>query len=125
MAADEGPSGAEGRKARRKERLKSERAGARALSELTDAAVEAALQLAPEVAGDRTHGNRERAIDLAFPTRDAARHARRRINEALFAEEWLDEIEVWLWEDGVSTRKPLTEHGRRDGYELRLGQRRR
>ena len=104
-------------------RAESERAGANDMGELTDAAVEAAMALATEIAADRSHGSRERAVDVDFPTRDAAKHARKRINEALFAAEWLDELEVWLWEADTNVREPLTEHGGRNGYELRIEQR--
>ncbi len=121
----EPPTKSERKRARRKVRSESERSGAREIGELTDAAVEAAMALAPEVAAAGGQGSRERAIDVAFPTRDAAKHARKRINEALFADEWLDELEVWLWEAGVNVREPLTEHGRENGYELRLEQRHR
>jgi hypothetical protein len=110
----EPPTKSERKRARRKVRAESERAGAHETAGLTDAAVEAAMALAPEVAGDRSHD---------FPTRDAAKHARKRINEALFAAEWLDELEVWLWEADTHVREPLTEHGGRNGYELRIEQR--
>lgn len=119
----EPPTKAERKRARRAKRAESERSGARELAELTDTAVNAALALAPEVAAARNHGPREAAIDVAFPTRDAAKHARKRINEALFADEWLDEVEVWLWEADVNVREPLTDHGRTAGYELRIEQR--
>jgi hypothetical protein len=119
----EPPTKSERKRARRQVRAESERAGANDMGELTDAAVEAAMALAPEIAADRSHGSRERAVDVDFPTRDAAKHARKRINEALFAAEWLDELEVWLWEADTHVREPLTEHGGRNGYELRIEQR--
>lgn len=121
---DEPPTKSERKRARRKARRRSEQSGARLLADLTDAAVEAALALAPVVADDRSHGPRERAVDVAFPTRDGARHAMRRINEALFADEWLDEIEVWLWEPDASVREALTDEGQLSGYQIRIRQRR-
>ena len=112
----------EQRKARRKEQVQAERAGARELHALTDAAVDIALQFAPEVAAALNRSSSERAIDVAFPTLDAAKHARKRINDALSVAEWQNDVDVWVWQFDTHVRPPLTDHGRESGYELRLEQ---
>ena len=116
---------AERRRERRKARRRAERAGGRELADLADDAVERALQLAPAVADAPTAAGSERVIDVALPSRDAAVYVVRRINEALAIGEWLDEIDVWIWEAGESARPPLSDHGAATGIEIRLEQARR
>ncbi len=115
-------SKSERKKARRRERKASEAAGAQELNALADAAVERALELAPEVADAPNRATSERVIDLPIPTVDAARFILKRINEALASGEWLDEIEAWVWEFDTSVRDALTEAGAESGVELRLEQ---
>lgn len=89
---------------------------------MAEAAVTEALRLAPEVAAASNQPASERVIDVAVGTIDAARYARKRINEALAYGEWLNDVQVWVWEEGVHTRAPLSDSGRRFGVELRLEQ---
>ena len=117
-----GKSKAERKKARRRERRSAERAEARTLETLAAAGVESALKLAPEVAAAPDRDASERVVDAPVTTVDAARFVRKRINEALAFEEWLDEVEAWVWEADTSVREPLTELGRTCGVELRLEQ---
>lgn len=91
--------------------------------ELTAAAVEEALRLAPEVVGAATVPASERCIDIAFPDVGDAVFARKRINEALAVGEWLDEVEVWVWRAGKNVRPPLSDHGAASGFELRIERR--
>ena len=122
MTSPSGPSKEERKKARRRERANQERAAARDLEALADVAVEQALQLVAQVADAPDQASSERGIDVACPTVDAARYVRKRINAALTYGEWLDEVQVWVWEAGVHTRPPLTEHGKSRGIEVRLEQ---
>ena len=111
-------SKAERKKARRRARQEAEREGGRSLDALADAAVAEAEQLAAAVV-DGGPGT-EVAFDLVFDTVDAARFVLRRVNEVLAVGEWLDDVDAWVWEAGVSTRPPLTDTGTRTGIELRL-----
>jgi hypothetical protein len=122
MAEISEPSKAERKKARRRDRKAAERAEGRRLEELADAAVASAMELAPDVAAASNQASSERAIDIEVTTVDAARFARKRINEALAYEEWLDVVEAWVWEADTSVRPALTEHGAAHGIELRLEQ---
>lgn len=115
-------SKSERKKARRKTKKASERAGARELGALTDAVVDEALRLAPEVASTTTRESSERAIDMAIPTVDAARFMVKRINEVLVIGEWLDVVDVWIWQADQHTRAPLTDAGRASGLEIRMEQ---
>jgi hypothetical protein len=117
-----GPSKSERKKARRRQRRTSERSEAVKLEALAAAGVESALRLAPEVAAAPNRDASERVIDAAVTTVDAARFVRKRINEALAFEEWLDEVEAWVWDVDTSVRDPLTELGASCGVELRLEQ---
>jgi hypothetical protein len=112
----------ERKKARRKTKRSSERAGGRELEALIDAIVEEALRLAPEVASAANRDVSERGIDIVIATPDAARFMVKRINEALVIGEWLDDVEVWLWQAESHTREPLTDAGRTSGLEIRLEQ---
>ncbi|MEZ5244891.1 MAG: hypothetical protein R2707_07335 [Acidimicrobiales bacterium] len=122
MTEPMGKSKEERKKARRRERKNSERAEAQKLEALAAAGVESALALAPEVAAAPDRDASERVIDAAVTTVDAARFVRKRINEALAFEEWLDEVEAWVWDAETSVRAPLTELGATCGVELRLEQ---
>ena len=117
-----GKSKEERKKARRRERKTAERAEAQKLEALATAGVESALLLAPEVAAAPNRDASERVIDAPVTTVDAARFVRKRINEALAFEEWLDEVEAWVWEADSSVREPLTELGATCGVELRIEQ---
>ena len=95
------PSKAERKRARRKQRAASERAGARALDVLADAAVDEALEVVARVADDGELG-----LTTEVTTLEAARYCLKRINDALRMDEWLDEVEVWVWDAHMSVRRP-------------------
>lgn len=116
-----GKSKAERKKARRRARKASEVAESKRLETLATAGVEAALELAPEVAA-AAHDAADRALPVAVTTVDAARFVRKRINEALAYEEWHGEVEAWVWDVDSSVRAPLTDNGVEFGVELRLEQ---
>lgn len=122
MSEPIGKSKAERKKARRRARKASEVAEGQKLEALTTEAIEAAMSLAPEVAAAPSRDESERALDIVVLTVDAARFVRKRINEALAYEEWLDEVEAWVWDVDTSVREPLTDHGVEYGVELRLEQ---
>ena len=117
-----GKSKEERKKARRRERKTAERAEAQKLEALATTGVESALALAPEVAAAPNRDASERVIDAPVTTVDAARFVRKRVNEALAFEEWLDEVEAWVREADSSVREPLTELGATCGVELRIEQ---
>lgn len=112
----------ERKKARRRQRRASEREAGKTVDRLADDAVEQALALAPAVADAPSREESERAVDVEFPTVDAARFALRRVNEALAVGEWLDVVDAWVWERDVHQRPPLTVSGAATGVELRLEQ---
>lgn len=116
-------SKAERKKARRRARKESEAAGGRDLEAMTSAAVEQALALAPDVAAAIELADRERVLDVAVETVDAARFIRKRVNEALGFHEWIDEVEVWVWDIDTNVRDPLSAGGREFGVEIRLERR--
>lgn len=116
-------SSAERKKARRRARKDAEAAGGRDLESITDAAVEQAIALAPQIAVATEPHERERVLDVVLETVDAARFVRKRVNEALGFDEWLDEVEVWVWEYELHTREPLSDAGREFGVEIRLERR--
>lgn len=113
-----GLSKSERKKARRKQRAATERAGGQALTELADAAVDEALAVV-----DRVDAEGEVALSTVMPSVEAAKYCRKRINEALGYDEWLDEIEVWVWDAHSHRRAALTEGGEAGGVELRLERR--
>lgn len=115
MQKNTGRSKAERKKARRKQRAAAERSGGQALIELADTAVDEALVLV-----ERVETERELALSTVMPTIAAAEYCRKRINEAFGYSEWLDEVEVWVWNAHTSTRTALTEAGETNGVELRL-----
>ena len=108
-------SKAERKKARRKERAASDRAGGQALDELADATVDEALQLVTRVAEEGELG-----FSTEVKTPEAARYCLKRINDALRMDEWLDEVEVWVWNAHTSVRRPMTPGGETNGVELRI-----
>ncbi|MEO0492108.1 MAG: hypothetical protein AAF081_01680 [Actinomycetota bacterium] len=108
-------SKAERKKARRKQRAASDRAGAQALDVLADAAVDEALQLVTRVADEGELG-----FSTEVSTLEAARYCLKRINDALRMDEWLDEVEVWVWNAHTSVRRPITPSGETHGIELRI-----
>lgn len=111
----------ETRKAKRKERERSERRAGRDLDRLTDDALAIALELVSEVAVATASELRDRAIDVEFSSIDAARFAQKRINEALGVREWSDEVRAWVWVAGERRGGPArSDHGRQVGFELRL-----
>ena len=115
MHENDGRSKSERKKARRRQRAAAERSGGKALIELADAAVDEALSLL-----DRIEAERELALTTEMPTIAAAEYCRKRINEALGYREWLDEVDVWVWNAHTSTRDPMTDAGATNGVELRL-----
>ena len=119
MNEDTGLSKAERKKARRKQRAAAERSGAQALADLADAAVDEAMALV-----GRVEAEGELALETAMPSLDAATYCRKRINEALGFDEWLDEVEVWVWDAHTHRRAALSEGGKAVGVEIRLERRR-
>ena len=117
-----GGSKSERKKARRRARKNSEYSEGKRLDELATRAVESAMELAPRVAAASSQEASECVIDIQVTTVDAARFVRKRVNEALAYEEWLDTVEAWVWEADTSVRSALTEHGETHGIELRLEQ---
>lgn len=113
-----GLSKSERKKARRKQRAATERAGGQALVELAAAAVDEAVSIV-----DRVEAERELALSTVMPSVAAAQYCRKRINEALGYDEWLDEVEVWVWDAHTHQREALSEAGRAGGVELRLERR--
>ena len=109
------PSKAERKKARRKQRAASERAGAHALDVLADAAVEEAIVVVARVADDGELG-----LSTEVTTLEAARYCLKRFNYAMRMDEWLDEVEVWVWDAHTSVRRPITLGGETHGVELRI-----
>ncbi|MBO3748167.1 tetratricopeptide repeat protein [Streptosporangiaceae bacterium NEAU-GS5] len=78
----------------------------------------AAMDVAREVEADR----RQRAVDRGFTTRDEAAAARAALARALYPAEGASvapHVRPWVWTT-ASSGKPLTEHGRRTGIEIRL-----
>lgn len=118
MVPEREPSKAERKKARRKQRAASDRAGGQALDELADAAVDEALQLVSQVTDDGEIG-----LSTEVATLEAARYCLKRINDALRMDEWLDEVEVWVWDAHTSVRRPITSGGEASGVEIRLERR--
>ncbi len=112
---ERGPSKAERKNARRKQRVASERAGACALNVLADAAVDEALEVVARVADDGELG-----LSTEVTTLEVARYCLKRINDALRMDEWLDEVEVWVWDAHTSVRRPITPGGETHGVEIRI-----
>lgn len=100
----------------RQERKQSEKQAKRDLDALSTAAIEAALELAPQVFQSRNAA----AIDLEIHGHDAATFVRKRVNEALRADEWLDVLRTWIWDGSKHRHAPLSDAGRACGLELRI-----
>jgi len=105
---------------RRRVRERSERQAARALDDAATTAIDEALRLAPIVADATAPNDRKQLIDVEVATLDAARFVRKRANEALRPDEWHDVVTVAVWEAAVDRDQPLSEHGERLGFELRM-----
>ena len=118
MTEHAGLSKSERKKARRKQRAANERAGGQALVELAAEAVDEALSVV-----GRVDAEGEIALATAMPSVAAAQYCRKRVNEALGYDEWLDEVEVWVWAAHTHRREALTEAGEAGGVELRLERR--
>lgn len=108
------------KKARRQERTEAERATARELDEAAVVAVDAALAVAPAVAGTGGKSGDEAAIEAGVTTEDAARFVLKRVNEVLSTHEYLDELRAWLWTEDENIDDALTKAGAATGLEIRL-----
>ena len=82
---------------------------------LAEAAVEEAIAVVARVADDGELG-----LSTEVTTLEAARYCLKRINDALRMDEWLDEVEVWVWDAHTSVRRPITPGGETHGVELRI-----
>lgn len=110
----------ERKKAARKQRQHTERQAGRDLDAATGEAITEALRLAPLVSDATTVADRDQVIDIDFGSIDAARFVHKRVNEALRVDEWLDVVQVWIWNADRHVRDPLSERGQANGYELRI-----
>jgi len=104
------------KKARRKARKQREREAHRNLDTITGEAVAASLEIARTVAD--THNPMTVGVDLA--SLSEAQFVRKRINDALQVGEWLDEVQVVLWQVDQHWSAPLSDQGKADGFELRI-----
>lgn len=111
-------SKSERKKARRRERAAAERTGAQELTDRAAAAVDEAMAL-----GGRVEAEGELALQTPMPSLGAAAYCRKRINEALKFDEWLDEVEVWVWDAHTHRRAALSQAGADSGVEIRLERR--
>jgi hypothetical protein len=109
------------KKKRRKERKQSERQAHRNLDSVTSEAIEAALKIASAVAS--THN--AAVIDVELASVSEAQFVRKRVNDALSIGEWLDEVQVVLWQVDEHWSAPLSTQGKSDGFELRIERARR
>lgn len=109
------------KKARRKARKQSERQAHRNLDDVTSSAVAASLVLARTVAD--TH--KAMVIDVELASVSEAKFVRKRVNDALQIGEWLDDVQVVLWQVDEHWSAPLSEQGERKGFELRIDRARR
>ncbi|MGK0226799.1 MAG: hypothetical protein ACI8XD_001619 [Thermoproteota archaeon] len=109
------------KKVRRKERKQSERQAHRNLDAITGDAIQAALQIASAVA--TTHN--AAVIDVELASVSEAKFVRKRVNDALSIGEWLDEVQVVLWQVDEHWSAPLSAQGNSDGFELRIERARR
>ena len=82
---------------------------------LADAAVDEALEVVARGADDGELG-----LSTEVTTLEVARSCLNRINDALRMDEWLDEVEVWVWDAHTSVRRPITPGGETHGVELRI-----
>jgi len=109
------------KKKRRKEQKQSERQAHRNLDAVTGEAIEAALKIASAVA--TTHN--AAVIDVDLVSVSEAQFVRKRVNDALSIGEWLDEVQVVLWQVDEHWSAPLSAQGKNKGFELRIERARR
>lgn len=100
----------------RQDRKQSEKQAKRDLDQLSTQAIESALAIAPQVFDTHTPA----AVDVEIDSHDAATFVRKRVNEALRAEEWLDVLRVWIWDSSKHRQEPLSAVGQACGIELRI-----
>ena len=74
-----------------------------------------AMELARQVQGDR----RQRAVPTDVVTPDMLEAERLQLRDRLTSDDTTPNVRPWLWRT-ASTGRPMTEQGRRTGYELRL-----
>lgn len=108
------------RKLARKEREHSERRAHRDLDATTTAAIDLARTLAPRVAAAKSPQDHDLVIDVELASESEAQFVRKRINDALMIDEWLDDVRVWVWKASEHHREPQSEQGRERGFELRI-----
>lgn len=100
----------------RKQRQQSEKQAKRDLDALSSSAIEQAVAAAQRV----VDGERQVGLELDLATADEAVFVRKRVNEALRADEWLDDVRVWIWHANEHRQEPLSTTGRTCGIELRV-----
>lgn len=103
------------KKVARKKRKQSERAAHRNLDEVTGQAIEQAMALLPV--------RRAVALDVDLASLSEAEFVRKRVNEALRVDEWLDEVRVWIWQRESEHQRALSPAGSSSGIELRMAPR--
>lgn len=109
------------KKARRKDRKQRERLAHRNLDETTSLAIAEALRAAQTVTSADS-AERVVALDIELASVSEAQFVRKRINDALKVDEWLDDVRVVIWES--THRGPaLSPTGDARGVELRIKRR--
>ena len=108
------------KKARRQVRAEAERSTARELDQASAVAVDAALAIAPGVAGTGGKPGDEAALEVGVDNADSARFVLKRVNEVLSTHEYLDELRAWLWTEDENIDEALTKGGAATGLEIRL-----
>lgn len=108
------------KKAARKQRQQSERQAHRNLDDTTSAAIEIARGLAPVVANATAPEDHDRVIDVELASESEAQFVRKRVNDALQIDEWLDDVRIWVWKAAEHNRAPQSDQGRTKGFELRM-----
>ena len=104
------------KRADRKQRQQAEKQAKRDLDALSSGAIDQALAAAARVvAGERRVG-----LDVELTTTDEAIFVRKRVNEALRPDEWLQDVRVWIWKADQHQPPALTEAGKTTGIELRI-----
>lgn len=104
------------KRADRKQRQQSEKQAKRDLDALSSSAIDQAIAAAERVVA----GERHVALELDLATVDAAVFVRKRVNEALRADEWLHDVRVWIWRADEHRQEPLSATGAESGIELRV-----
>jgi hypothetical protein len=107
------------KKARRKARKQSERQAHRDLDSVTTEAVDEALRLAPIVVHSNERSDQVRAIDVPLASLSEAQFIRKRVNEALRVDEWLDDVSIEIWTPS-ELGSALTDRGGEQSLELRM-----